>query len=256
MNREGAGGAGGPDDQDLVARAAAGDAGACAVLFDKYRAFVLQVARRTGAGDSAEDLMSDVFLQLLAGRWRLGANVHENLQAFLSVLVWRRAYNLRRRTLPTRRGYTSGEVPDERPSLEHRPDRSWIHPLEALISQQEHEQLERALSQLTAGDRELLRLRYSGMSLTEIAAVDGRTSSGVFWALRRIHNDLAGIFAGVPIKSRRTSWTCQECGEHFTPRRNRPQAFCSRSCVAVTRNRMRAQARTKKQGGGALEVTT
>jgi RNA polymerase sigma-70 factor, ECF subfamily len=87
-------------DLALIGRVRSGEAGAMALLYDRFASVVYGVALRTlGDAEAAEDVLQEVFLQL----WRNPAafdSSRGSLAAWLAVIARNRALDQRRRRRP------------------------------------------------------------------------------------------------------------------------------------------------------------
>ncbi len=147
-------------DLDLVRRAGAGDAQACAALVDRYLVKVTAFAGRTLANRAdAEDVAQDVFLRVWqhAGRWRAGG-------ARFSTWLYRVTLNLchdrlrrRRETALDAAGDPASDAPPPGADLQRN----------AVVAR-----IEAALAQLPERQREAIVLcHYQELGNIEAAAV-------------------------------------------------------------------------------------
>ena len=186
-------------DTELVSLAAAGDTGAFSALHRKYHRRVLRWSRLF-AGDHGDDVAQDVWLQLAAGRWKLGPEREGNdLSPFLYGVVLRahmRAARAARKfnvVTPKPRKHDEAESADPVDELVADAPSA----LDALIAYVNRRALRRAVRALPLREREILQQRYvENLTVREIAERDGRTTSGVALHLQRIHQKLSDACGG------------------------------------------------------------
>ncbi|MFC5730323.1 MULTISPECIES: RNA polymerase sigma factor [Nocardioides] len=85
------------DDADLLTRARSGDDSAVAALYEIYRGPALRLAQVLAGPDEAADLLSDVFVRIVA-RFRAGAGPSSNFRGYLFTAIRNRHRDLRRRS--------------------------------------------------------------------------------------------------------------------------------------------------------------
>jgi len=143
-------------DDALLAGLAAGDEGAFAALYDRFGARLFRVAHAfLGSREEAEDVVQDVFLDLVRSRASL-ARVRD-LQAYVFASLRHAAARRGRRARPALADL------DGIPSREETP-----------APDEERARLARAVSALPAAQREVLALHLDGeMTFAEIAATLG-----------------------------------------------------------------------------------
>ena len=169
-----------PSDDDLVAAANAGDAGAFEQIYRRYRDFVHRLALRlTGDEDLALDVLQETFLYLL-GRFP-GFRLTARFSTFLYAVVRHRALAARRRA---GRQVADASALDSAPAPRER-DRD---------ANAARAELADMLAALPEAQREVLLLRYAeGLSLAEIAqAIEiplGTVKSRLHNALKALRED-------------------------------------------------------------------
>jgi len=167
-------------DEQLVAQIAAGDRGALGLLYRRHHVRVYRfLTRLTDNSASAEDLTSDVFLEIWkeAGRfqgrsqvstWMLGIARHKAMSA------------LRRRSTEPLDEAVAESIADSAANAE------------AMLQEQESVTLlRRCLTQLSAAHREIVDLvYYHGKSIAEVAEIVGVPEATVktrmFYARKRL----------------------------------------------------------------------
>lgn len=173
------------DDQTLLRQAAAGDAAALGLLYDRYGKLVYSVALRiTGDRGSAEEVTQDTFLRLWqhAGRYQAERG---SLVSWLLTIAQRRAIDeLRGRNGTIRRYEVS--LP-ESPPLQQVGDISGLMQLRL--------DLQQALADLPAAQREAIELLFfGGLNRREIARRTGNPLGTVHTRLRLGLEKLRSIF--------------------------------------------------------------
>ena len=163
-------------DRDLVEAAASGDAAAFEALYDRYRGWVLALARRHVGDDAlAHDVLQETFAYLL--RAFPGARLTARMKTWLYPVVTRSARDLRAKR--ARRAATA--LPDDLPA----------RAAEATSSRAD---LARVLGDLAPEARDALLLRYvDDLTLAEIAEAMhvplGTVKSRIHLALRALRED-------------------------------------------------------------------
>lgn len=179
-----------PDDIELARRLARGDSTALGVFYDRYGRACYSLARRVCADDGlAEDVVQEVFLTL----WHEPGRFDPSRGRFITWLLTlihhkavdtvRRESTIRRRTVPTAE---AGEdwSPTTAPGADH-----------AVLVRVAAEQVQRALLELPAEQREALTLAYyEGRTQGEVAALTGTplgtVKSRMFAAVHRLRSRL------------------------------------------------------------------
>lgn len=173
-----------PDsDDELMARIAAGDAQAFALLYERWSAPVHTfLVRLVGDRHLAEDLLQESFLRL----WR----ARHEYQAAARFRAW--LFTITRRLVIDRARQARIAWEDDPAALDR-----VIAPERADHRQEAREVLgrvERALADLAPAQREVVLLsRVAGMSAEEIAEVIGSTPGAVRVALHRALRRLAAL---------------------------------------------------------------
>lgn len=175
-------------DAPLLARVAAGDAAAHALLYERHAAaLLLYLQRLVGDPDVAEELLHDVFLDV----WRGAASYRgqSRVGTWLLAIAHSRACNeLRRRAIRTpaalaarllARGRSAGAPVDSRARSEARVD------------------IAAALSMLSSEQAAVVELVYwHGLSLDEVASVVGAPVGTVKSRLSRARRFLRAVLGG------------------------------------------------------------
>jgi RNA polymerase sigma-70 factor (ECF subfamily) len=175
------------DDEALMLRAQQDDKEAFETLVRRYLSLVQTLATRIlGHGDAGRDAAQEVFLDLWLHRERY--RNEGRFRSYLTTLVLNRCRDATRRAGAEQRR-RDGLAREKKPPP---PD-----PTDGIHHQQSSQQLQQALEQLEAPDRELLVMRY-GMELgyEEIATQTGRPTgtlrSRVFHVLKKLRRHLEG----------------------------------------------------------------
>lgn len=150
------------DDDDLMARIAAGDAGAFRRLMDRHVDAAYRLARQvTGSHAEAEDAVQSAFLKVWAraASWRPGG-------AKFSTWLWRVVLN---QGIDTRR--RPAAVPID---MVEEPADPRVDPVGVIADRQDRARLDRALAELPERQRSALALIYgAGASNAEAAEALG-----------------------------------------------------------------------------------
>ncbi|MGH2450214.1 MAG: RNA polymerase sigma factor [Candidatus Limnocylindria bacterium] len=175
----------GPQDVDLARRAAAGDASAFGVLYDRHYAAVYRYAfLRVRDRMEAEDVTSDVFLRALRSLHR-----YEPRAPFAAWLV-----RIARNAIIDRARRAARLEARERSLTLPEP----ADPEQLSIAKSEGRQLRAALERLSELQRDVLIMRYfSGLSTDEICAVLGKGPSTIrgiqHRAILALRHELEGL---------------------------------------------------------------
>ena len=164
-------------DDALIARICKDDAEALDLLFRRYSRLVWSIGRRIlRNNEEAEDLVQDVFL-FLRGRASVFDNSKGTVRSLLVHITYQRAIS-RRRYLASRAFYASqGQEAEKRNRAEADALPMYDESLEAHFGK---ERLQTALAELSAEQRETLRLHFfEGYSLEEIADRLGQSYGNV-----------------------------------------------------------------------------
>jgi RNA polymerase sigma factor (sigma-70 family) len=171
-----------------LAKVAAGDAGAFAVLVEAHQERLLRLCERMlGDPEDARDAVQEVFLKAYckAADFR----PHGQVYTWLYRIATNHCLNkLRRRRLVR---FIQWEEPAENEAPPFDPPDSAADPAAALESRRLWRQTRHAISGLPAGQRAVLVLaRFEGMSYRQIADIlgitEGAVESRLFRAMRRI----------------------------------------------------------------------
>ncbi len=173
---------------ETLARVAAGDTGAFAVLVEAHQERLLRLCERLlGDAEEARDAAQEVFLKA----YRKAADFRPQGQVY--TWLYRIATNhclnqLRRRRLVR---FVRWEDSGERDAAPLDPPDGGPDPEAVLASRRRWRQVRTAISRLPAGQRAVLVLaRFEGLSYREIAEVlgitEGAVESRLFRAMRRV----------------------------------------------------------------------
>jgi RNA polymerase sigma-70 factor (ECF subfamily) len=176
-------------DAALMAQVAQGDRRAIRVLFERYRLIVYRfVLRLAGNSASAEDIVSEVFLEL----WRHAASFEgrARLSTWILAIARNKAVSARRgRSEEPLDDAVAQAIPDEASTAE-----------QTLDAAQRSAALRQCLAQLSAAHREIIDLvYYHEKSVEEVAAIVGAPAATVktrmFYARRQLaeHLKAAGV---------------------------------------------------------------
>jgi RNA polymerase sigma-70 factor (ECF subfamily) len=166
-----------PSDAMLMEAVRAGDLTAFQVLYERHRRAVFTfLLRSTGDRATAEDLLQETFLRVFTHR--------EGYRATAGFRTW--LFTIARHLLIDRfRKTLGGADVNDSPALETLPA-SNASPLERAEARDLAEQLEAAIRQLPASQREVLLLsRFAGLDPHEVAQVTGASPGAVRVALHR-----------------------------------------------------------------------
>lgn len=170
----------GLEDEAALVEAARRDPAAFSKLYHLYVTPVYRYFyKRLGNAKDAEDLTSQVFMEVLEGLVRY--RERGNFAAWLFTIAQRKAIQTFRRQRPTL-------SLDEAEKLHSPAD----DPLEQLVQDEKIEQMAAIFTDLDEDQRELLRLRFTAdLAYAEIGSLLGRSEAAVKMAiyrlLRRMH---------------------------------------------------------------------
>jgi RNA polymerase sigma-70 factor (ECF subfamily) len=181
-------------DASLMAQVAQGDRRAIRVLFERYQVIVYRfVLRLVGDAASAEDIVSEVFLEL----WRHAASFEgrARLSTWILAIARNKAVSsMRGRSELPLDDATARAIPDEAATAEQTLDAAKRSAL-----------LRRCLAQLSPAHREIIDLvYYHEKSVEEVAAIVGAPAATVktrmFYARRQLaqHLKAAGVETALP----------------------------------------------------------
>jgi RNA polymerase sigma-70 factor, ECF subfamily len=166
-----------PSDETLIARVQADDNEALGLLFRRYARLVWSVGRRIlRNNEEADDLLQDVFLfvQRKAAAFESSKGT---IRSFIVHITYQRAIS-RRRYLACRHFYSSKNI--EEFTVDRIPAPRELLYDESLEAHLGRDGLQRALADLSAEQRETLRLYFfEGYSLEEIAVHIGQSNGNV-----------------------------------------------------------------------------
>lgn len=171
-------------DEDLVARARAGDLDAFEELVNRHRALVTRVAARIVGSDEAEDIAQETFLRVYH---RLG-----QLRGDASFRAWllRTATNVALNSLARKRPQAAGLGEN----FEAVPDAAPRTPADALEAGERRERLQDKLRLLSPSHRAVLVLRdLEGLSYEEIAAATETPLGSVKGRLFRARREMIDV---------------------------------------------------------------
>ena len=174
------------DDQALIRALQAGERAALRRTMEVYAGYTSAVLGNTLRGQASredlEELLSDVFLSLW--RSREGLDPEKSLKSWLAAVARNRAVDFLRRKKETH------PVPDGLPDPAPGPE-------EQLLQKERIQALERALSALSARDRNLVYRKYYYLQSTaRMAAELGLTERAVEGRLYRIRRKLQKQLGG------------------------------------------------------------
>lgn len=166
-----------PSDEALIARVCADDSDALGLLFRRYARLVWSIGRNIlRNNEEADDLLQDVFLVL-----RRKASAFDSSKGTPRRLIVHISYQRalsRRRYLSSRHFYAAKELDEENP--DHFPAPAMALYDESLEAHVGRERLQRVLAELSAEQRETLRLYFvEGYTLEEIASQAGQSYGNV-----------------------------------------------------------------------------
>jgi RNA polymerase sigma-70 factor (ECF subfamily) len=181
--------AGGMSDTALMAQVAQGDRAAIRVLFERYQVMVYRfVLRLTGDSASAEDIVSEVFLEL----WRHAARFEgrARLSSWILAIARNKAVSsMRGRSELPLDDATAQAIPDEAATAE-----------QSLDAAKRGALLRQCLTQLSPAHREIIDLvYYHEKSVEEVAAIVDAPAATVktrmFYARKQLaqHLKAAGV---------------------------------------------------------------
>jgi RNA polymerase sigma-70 factor (ECF subfamily) len=176
-------------DEALMARVAQGDRQAIALLFERYQLKVYRfVLRWVGNSATAEDIVSDVFIEL----WRHAASFEGRSRSSTWILAIARnkaVSAMRRRIDQPLEDRMANAIPDHASTAQ-----------ESLEAADRRAVLRRCLAQLSPAHREIIDLvYYHEKSVEEVVAIVGVSAATVktrmFYARRRLAESLraAGV---------------------------------------------------------------
>ena len=178
---------------EVLARVAAGDADAFAVLVEAHQERLLRLCERMlGDAEEARDAAQDVFLKA----YRKAADFRPRGQVY--TWLYRIATNLCLNKLRRRRvvRFVQWEDPEERDAAPFDPPDGAPDAEAALEARRRWRQTRKVIARLPAGQRAVLVLaRFEGLSYRQIAEVlgitEGAVESRLFRAMRRIEETAA-----------------------------------------------------------------
>jgi RNA polymerase sigma-70 factor, ECF subfamily len=183
-----------PSDETLIARVCADDSEALGLLFSRYARLVWTIAHRIlRNSEEADDLLQDLFL-LVRRRASVFDPSKGTVRSLLIQMCYQRAFS-RRRDLARRHFYSSGEVTEN--TTLAKPSLSVPFYDESLEARFGRTVLQRALEDLTAEQRETLRLCFfEGHTLEEVAVQLGQSYGNVrhhyYRGLEKLRKHLKG----------------------------------------------------------------
>jgi RNA polymerase sigma-70 factor, ECF subfamily len=178
---------------EVLARVAAGDADAFAILVEAHQERLLRLCERMlGDAEEARDAAQDVFLKA----YRKAADFRPRGQVY--TWLYRIATNLCLNKLRRRRvvRFVQWEDPEEREAAPFDPPDGAPGAEAALEARRRWRQTRKVIARLPAGQRAVLVLaRFEGLSYRQIAEVlgitEGAVESRLFRAMRRIEETAA-----------------------------------------------------------------
>jgi RNA polymerase sigma-70 factor, ECF subfamily len=186
----------GSEDDDLVRRIAAGEAGALDELYDRFRRPAFALARRILADDAlAEDVLQDVFLSVWRdpGAYERGRG---SFSSWLLAVVHHKAVDAVRREESQRRRQVRAEE-----DVALNPPGAGADVEQEAWARVVAEEVRAALGALSAPQREALTLAYyGGYTQREVAALTGAplgtVKTRMLSGMRRMKQELGGSGSG------------------------------------------------------------
>lgn len=170
----------GIEDDDALVMAAREDVDAFAPLYHRYaRTIYRWMYRETGNVDIAADLTAQVFMQALQRLHQYKPREVSTFRAWLFAIARNLLRDSWRRYRP---GPLSPEVEDQRPG-----------PEELAVHRTLMEDVRAALETLPERQREIVELRLSGLSMREIAEIQGTSENAVKVAQTRAFRTLRAL---------------------------------------------------------------
>ncbi|MCA9834346.1 MAG: sigma-70 family RNA polymerase sigma factor [Thermomicrobiales bacterium] len=167
-------------EDDAIVMAARDDVDAFAPLYQRYSGPIFRwMYRETGDVDIANDFTAQVFAQALQNLHRYQPRQSSSFRSWLFTI----ARNLLRDSW---RRYRPTSLPMHMP--DHRPG-----PEEIAIRRTEMDELRAAFSSLPARQREIVELRLTGLSMQEIADIQGTSVEAVRTAQTRAFKTLRAL---------------------------------------------------------------
>ncbi|MCO5217161.1 MAG: sigma-70 family RNA polymerase sigma factor [Thermomicrobiales bacterium] len=168
---------GNEEGDDAIAIAARDDIDAFAPLYERYAGPIYRwMFRETGDVDAANDLTAQVFAQALQNLHRYQPRQSSSFRSWLFTI----ARNLLRDSW---RRYRPTSLPLH--LVDHRPG-----PEDLAIHRTEMDEIRAAFALLPERQREIVELRLSGLSIREIAEIQGTSESAVKMAQTRAFKTL------------------------------------------------------------------
>lgn len=194
-------------DDELCARAAAGDRAAEELLVMRYNRLVRVCARPFFlAGGDSEDLIQEGMLGLLSAIRSFQAEQGASFRTYAEVCIRSRLISAVRSASSGKHSPLNGSISFETPSFDGIPDYvsnmavglPQKNPEDILISREEQQEyLDKAKGQLSGFEANVLGYYLEGFSYQEIAAQVKRSTKSVDNAVQRIRRKLSQhIFSG------------------------------------------------------------
>ena len=167
----------GIEDDDAIVLAARNDVDAFAPLYHRYARLIYRwMYRETGNAETAADLTAQVFMQVLQRLHQYRPGEVSTFRSWLFAI----ARNLLRDSW---RRYRPVSLPEE--LVDHRPG-----PEDVAIHRSLMDDVRAALDTLPERQREIVELRLSGLSMHEIAEIQGTSENAVKVAQTRAFRTL------------------------------------------------------------------
>lgn len=167
-------------EDDAIVAAACTHPEAFAPLYEKYNVAIYRWCyRETGNADMAADLTAQVFVQALQHLHRYQPQLQASFRSWLFAIARNLIRDQWRRFRPT---VPPLEMIDSRPG-----------PEELAVHSSEMDDLRAALEQLPSRQRDIVELRISGLSMREIAEIQGTSEDAVKTAQSRAFRTLRSL---------------------------------------------------------------
>lgn len=165
-------------EDDAIVRRAREDADSFAPLYQRYSTHIYRwMYRETGDPDVAADLTAQVFVQALQSLHRYRPQDSASFRAWLFTIARNLLRDSWRRYRPVKMPQI--DLADQSPG-----------PEEIVVHRREFDELLAAMSDLSDRQREIVELRMSGLTMREIAEIQGTSEEAVKTAQTRAFRTL------------------------------------------------------------------
>ena len=165
-------------EDDAIVHRAREDADFFAPLYQRYSTHIYRwMYRETGDPETAADLTAQVFVQALQGLLRYRPQQSASFRSWLFTIARNLLRDSWRRYQPVR--LQPHELTDQEPG-----------PEQIAIHRTEMDELRSALDELPERQRDIIELRLAGLTMREIAEIEGTTESAVKVAQSRAFKTL------------------------------------------------------------------